>query len=86
MVSSLSFSTKILILIIKCYQLVISPFLGSNCRFNPVCSQYGIEVLFRFGCIKGIWLIIKRILKCHPLHIGGDDSVSSRYVNYNREN
>ncbi|WP_348666339.1 membrane protein insertion efficiency factor YidD [Arsenophonus symbiont of Ornithomya chloropus] len=85
MVSSLSFSTQILILIIKFYQL-ISPFLGSHCRFNPVCSQYGIEALYRFGFIKGIWLIIKRILKCHPLHVGGDDPVSSKYINHNREN
>ncbi|WMY95014.1 MAG: membrane protein insertion efficiency factor YidD [Arsenophonus sp.] len=85
MVSLLSFSTQILILIIKCYQLIISPLLGSCCRFNPVCSQYSIEALSRFGCIKGIWLIITRILKCHPLHVGGDDPVSFRDRNHNRE-
>ncbi|PHM34420.1 membrane protein insertion efficiency factor YidD [Xenorhabdus szentirmaii] len=54
---------------------MISPLLGPRCRFNPTCSQYGIEALRRFGMIKGSWLTVKRVLKCHPLHKGGDDPV-----------
>lgn len=66
MASSLSFGSRLLISIIRGYQLIISPLLGPRCRFNPTCSQYGIEVLYRFGLIKGGWLMMKRVLKCHP--------------------
>lgn len=66
---------KIMIACIKAYQTYISPLLGANCRFNPTCSSYAIEAIERFGTIKGCWLASKRILKCHPLHVGGDDPV-----------
>nr|WP_314266155.1 membrane protein insertion efficiency factor YidD [uncultured Moellerella sp.] len=78
MASSPSLGSKILISVIRGYQLVISPLLGPSCRFNPTCSNYGIEALRRFGMIKGSWLTVKRILKCHPLHAGGDDPVPPR--------
>ncbi len=61
--------------LIKGYQCIISPLLGPRCRFHPTCSQYGIEALNRFGLIKGSALILKRLLRCHPLHSGGDDPV-----------
>ncbi|UAA38798.1 membrane protein insertion efficiency factor YidD [Paraneptunicella aestuarii] len=60
---------------IKLYQKLISPLLGSNCRFTPTCSQYAIEAIKLHGIVKGTWLSIKRILKCHPLHDGGHDPV-----------
>ncbi|TKB46408.1 membrane protein insertion efficiency factor YidD [Thalassotalea mangrovi] len=60
---------------IKAYQRWLSPLLGNNCRFNPTCSSYAITAINRFGVVKGCWLAIKRILKCHPLHAGGDDPV-----------
>ena len=63
--------TKILILIIKIYQYLISPLLGSRCRFLPTCSEYFIEALKAQGLIKGIKLGVKRILKCHPFKILG---------------
>lgn len=63
------------IFIIKGYQRVISPLLGPRCRFNPTCSQYAVEALKRYGILKGGWLMAKRVLKCHPLHQGGDDFV-----------
>ncbi|MBS9436768.1 membrane protein insertion efficiency factor YidD [Photorhabdus noenieputensis] len=85
MASSLSFGSRFLIALIRGYQLVISPLLGPRCRFNPTCSQYGIEALCRFGVIKGCWLTVKRILKCHPLHEGGDDPVPPVKNNDNRE-
>ncbi len=66
---------KLAIAFIKGYQRFISPMLGSNCRFNPTCSTYASEAINRFGVIKGTWLASKRILKCHPLHAGGDDPV-----------
>ncbi|MGP1930245.1 MAG: membrane protein insertion efficiency factor YidD [Arsenophonus sp. ET-YP4-MAG3] len=81
----LSFSSWILILMIRSYQFIISPLLKSHCRFNPTCSQYGIEALCQFGLIKGSWLIIKRVLKCHPLHKGGDDPIPSKKIHCNRE-
>ena len=63
--------TKILILIIKIYQFLISPFLGSSCRFLPTCSEYFIEALQQHGLIKGLVLGTNRILKCHPFKILG---------------
>ena len=57
---------SIIIFIIKSYQYAISPFLGSNCRFMPTCSAYTIEAIQNFGIVKGIWLGIKRILRCRP--------------------
>lgn len=61
--------------LVKGYQKLISPWLGSNCRFSPTCSQYTIEAIERFGVLKGCWLASKRILKCHPLNPGGHDPV-----------
>ncbi|MDK4479599.1 membrane protein insertion efficiency factor YidD [Fusobacterium necrophorum] len=57
----------------RCYQKYISPSLGKNCRFYPTCSQYTYEAIQKYGCIKGIYLGIKRISKCHPFHPGGYD-------------
>lgn len=65
----------IFILFIRGYQKWISPLLGPHCRFQPTCSQYAIIALRRFGLIKGSWLTVKRVLKCHPLHEGGEDPV-----------
>tara|TARA_Y100001970_G_C14163345_1_gene819851 strand:+ start:215 stop:460 length:246 start_codon:yes stop_codon:yes gene_type:complete len=62
---------KILIKIIKLYQLVISPYLGNNCRFAPTCSQYFIEALKEYGLLKGIFLGVKRLSSCHPIKFLG---------------
>lgn len=64
-----------LILLIKGYRLLISPLFPPSCRFNPTCSQYGMEAIARFGAFKGGYLTIKRILRCHPFHAGGYDPV-----------
>jgi len=58
---------------IKLYQKFISPLLGSNCRFLPTCSQYSLEAIDKYGAIKGGFLSVKRISKCHPFHPGGYD-------------
>ena len=60
---------------IKIYQLVISPFLGKSCRFEPTCSSYSIESINKYGVVKGISLSLKRILKCHPWGNSGYDPV-----------
>ena len=66
---------RMLIAPIRLYQWVISPILPNRCRFAPTCSQYAIEALRQHGAVKGSWLALKRILKCHPLHPGGYDPV-----------
>ncbi len=68
----------LLIGLIKFYQKAISPFRPPSCRFLPTCSQYGLEAVQRFGAIKGGYLAIKRISKCHPLHPGGIDLVPEK--------
>ena len=67
---------KIVIFLIRFYQKAISPFLGRRCRFYPTCSQYAIEAIRKKGALKGGWLAVKRIAKCHPFHPGGYDPVS----------
>ena len=65
---------KIIILsLIKFYQLYISKFFGKKCRFYPTCSAYTYQAIEKYGVIKGIYLGIKRIVKCHPFHPGGID-------------
>lgn len=68
----------IILLLIRFYQKYISIFLGKNCRFYPTCSAYTYEAIERFGVIKGVYLGIKRILKCHPFHPGGYDPVPEK--------
>ena len=72
---------KFLIKTIKLYQLILSPLLGSNCRFEPTCSQYFIEAVEINGVLKGSVMGIKRLLKCHPLHPGGFDPVCKNHQN-----
>ena len=61
--------------LIRVYQRLISPFLGPHCRFYPSCSAYCLEAVQEHGTLKGLWLGIKRIAKCHPYHPGGVDLV-----------
>jgi putative membrane protein insertion efficiency factor len=63
------------ILIIKMYQLLLSPILPANCRYQPTCSYYTVEALKKYGIFKGGWLGIKRISKCHPWGGSGYDPV-----------
>lgn len=64
-----------LIGMVRVYQWVISPFLGNNCRFYPTCSQYCIEAMEVHGVIRGLWMGIKRVSRCHPFCEGGIDPV-----------
>jgi len=65
----------ILIIIIRGYQKILSPFLPRTCRFYPTCSAYYIEALKKYGFFKGSYIGIKRILRCHPWNDGGYDPV-----------
>ena len=65
----------LLILIIRFYQLFLSPLLGNNCRFYPTCSHYAKEAIETHGALKGSWLAIRRIGRCNPWHEGGLDPV-----------
>ena len=66
---------KLLQFLIRAYQLLLSPFLGSHCRFTPSCSQYAAEAISRHGALRGSWLALKRIGRCHPFCDGGYDPV-----------
>ena len=67
-----------IIFIIKLYQLIISPFLKSNCRYLPTCSEYSIKTLKEYGIIIGLYYSIKRILSCHPFGSRGYDPVPNK--------
>ena len=69
-----------LLILIRVYQLIISPLLGSNCRFMPTCSEYAMESLRSHGLIKGSYLTIKRIGKCHPWGGHGYDPIPTKKV------
>ncbi len=64
---------QVLLLVIRAYQLLISPLLGPSCRFHPSCSRYTAECLKLHGPLRGSYLGARRILRCHPFHPGGYD-------------
>ncbi|EDL64983.1 membrane protein insertion efficiency factor YidD [Bacillus sp. SG-1] len=70
---------KFFLALIRLYQVVISPLKPPTCRFYPTCSHYGLESIKRFGAVRGGWLTIKRIVKCHPFHPGGIDHVPEEW-------
>lgn len=64
--------------LVRAYQLLLSPLLGPRCRFYPSCSNYTLEALHRHGAMRGSWLAVRRIGRCHPLNEGGLDPVPER--------
>ena len=66
---------RALLVLIKTYQWMISPVLGAHCRFYPSCSSYMYEAIETHGVWSGLWLGLKRLLRCHPFHPGGIDPV-----------
>ena len=67
-----------LIVLVRLYQLLVSPFFGPTCRYYPSCSAYAVTALQTHGAIKGSWLAIRRLLRCHPWSPGGVDHVPPR--------
>jgi len=67
--------SKIFVVIIRFYQLSISPILGQNCRYTPTCSRYSIDAINKYGPFHGGWLALKRIFSCHPWGGHGHDPV-----------
>ena len=73
---------RILLLgLIRLYQIFLSPLIPSQCRFTPTCSRYTYTAIQRFGAIKGTWMGIKRISRCHPFNPGGSDPVPEQWKN-----
>ena len=66
---------RVLLALLRTYQYAISPFLGRRCRYYPSCSEYAVEAVEKHGAIKGGWLGVKRVCRCHPWHPGGYDPV-----------
>ena len=66
---------RLLIGVVRVYQVLLSPWLGGACRFYPSCSNYAVEALSRHGAARGLMMALGRLLKCHPLHPGGVDPV-----------
>jgi putative membrane protein insertion efficiency factor len=69
---------RVLTLLVRGYQVVLSPLFGPRCRFYPSCSAYAVEAIGTHGAIRGTWLAIRRLLRCHPWNPGGVDHVPPR--------
>ncbi|MDH4225699.1 MAG: membrane protein insertion efficiency factor YidD [Deltaproteobacteria bacterium] len=70
--------SRLLIGLVRLYQMLISPLLPPTCRFYPSCSHYAVEALSVHGAVKGGWLTLRRLGKCHPFHPGGVDPVPQK--------
>ena len=72
---NINYMKYVFLILIRIYQLTISPMLGQCCRFHTHCSEYAFQAMKKHGAIKGSWLVLKRISKCHPWHPGGNDPI-----------
>ena len=67
--------TRALLAVLGWYRLAISPIRPPACRYTPSCSAYAVEAITRYGAGRGLWLAVRRLLRCHPFHAGGHDPV-----------
>ncbi len=70
-----SWAARAAVVILRSYKRFVSPVLPPACRFHPTCSEYAAEAIDRYGLLRGGWLGLKRLLRCHPFHPGGVDPV-----------
>ncbi len=66
---------ELVLVVLRFYKQWVSPLLPSACRFSPTCSEYMMQAVERYGAVRGVWLGLKRLAKCHPFHEGGFDPV-----------
>jgi putative membrane protein insertion efficiency factor len=66
---------QLLLTILRTYKRWISPMLPSACRFHPTCSEYTMDAVQKHGALRGMWMGVRRLLRCHPFHEGGFDPV-----------
>ena len=76
----MSLSVRAAIAVIRSYQLLLSPFAGGACRFEPSCSAYAMTAVQEHGALRGLWLALRRVSRCHPLGRAGFDPVPPRTV------
>ena len=74
----MSAAARLVLTVLSLYRRMLSPLLGSRCRYHPSCSVYTYEAVERFGAVRGLWLGIKRIARCHPWAAGGLDPVPGK--------
>jgi len=67
---------KVLIALLRGYKKFVSPFLPSACRYSPTCSDYMMQAVTKYGAVRGVWMGLKRLARCHPFHGGGFDPVT----------
>lgn len=67
---------KVLIALLRGYKKFMSPFLPSACRYSPTCSEYMMQAVAKYGAVRGVWMGLKRLARCHPFHEGGFDPVT----------
>jgi putative membrane protein insertion efficiency factor len=70
---------RLLLGLLHVYRIALSPLLGRRCRFHPSCSTYALLAVRRFGTWRGSWLVVTRVLRCHPWHPGGIDPVPEHW-------
>lgn len=71
----MSIPARLLVILVRAYQWILSPILPRSCRFEPTCSSYAVEALSRHGAVRGGWLALRRLARCHPWGSGGYDPV-----------
>ena len=74
----ISVATRIALVLVRAYQLVLAPFSGGACRFEPSCSAYALEAIEMHGAVRGAWLALRRVARCHPFSRAGFDPVPHR--------
>ena len=74
----IGFGAAVLLGLLRAYQRWVSPLFAPHCRYHPSCSSYAVTAISRFGAVRGGWLALRRLGRCHPLHAGGVDHVPER--------